>query len=114
MKPTFASEGHHVAIPGRGHQHQDIGRDHHHHQYNGRGHQHQDNGLDDQDSGDRDQDGDGDGQSVMMTTWAVVMLTSTFASPPRSWSPDGSWLAFPIALQLLQEPQTSARKEVSV
>ena len=89
MKPTFASEGHHVAVPGRGHQHQDNGRDY-------------------QDSGD------GDRQIVMMTTWAVVMLTSTFASPPRSWSPDGSWLAFPIALQLLQEPQTSARKEVSV
>ena len=52
MKPTFASEGHHVAVPGRGHQHQDIDRDH-------------------QDSGDGDQDGDGDGQSVMMTTWAV-------------------------------------------
>ena len=95
MKPTFASEGHHVAVPGRGHQHQDNGRDY-------------------QDSGDGDQDGDGDRQIVMMTTWAVVISTSTFASPPRSWSPDGSWLAFPIALQLLQEPQTSARKEVSV
>ena len=56
MKPTFASEGHHVAVPGRGHQHhQDIGRDY-------------------QDSGDGDQDGDG--QIVMMTTWAVVMLMS--------------------------------------
>ena len=55
MKPTFASEGHHVAVPGRGH----------HRQYNGR---------DDQDSGDGDQDGDGDRQIVMMTTWAVVML----------------------------------------
>ena len=102
MKPTFASEGHHFAVPGRGHQH-------HHH-----GHQHQYIGRDNQDSGDGDQDDDGDEQIVMMTTWAVVMLTSTFASPPRSWSPDGSWLAFPIALQLLQEPQTSARKEVSV
>ena len=53
MKPTFASEGHHVAVPGRGH----------HRQYNGR---------DDQHSGD--QDGDADRQIVMMTTWAVVML----------------------------------------
>ena len=46
MKPTFASEGHHVAVPGRGH----------HRQYNGR---------DDQDSGDGDQDGDGDRQIVI-------------------------------------------------